>query len=238
MNFKTWLESEEPEQHPYNNFQRQTWFPFIQQANDERINPKKVLKYKSPETYAVAAQRGGKKTEIATEKMVSQRINSPMLPFDEKIIRTVPNAVIVPAYELPPTDKYPQGIKRPAARIAFVVTQGENMFNPDRRINRVLAFYQGYKPTLSGEVLNYDPIGGLIVSNGHITHAWVHPEHRANSNASGSWSNYKLYRSLREFAASIGYFDLEPGDDLTSKSYRAADAKYQYRRAQELKGNT
>jgi hypothetical protein len=235
MDFKEWLETTGPEQHPYNNFQRQGWFPFIHQANDERIDPKKVLKYKSPATYAKAAQKGGRQTEIATEKIVSQRINAPLLPFSEEVVRIIPNAVIVPGYELPPSEKYPKGIKREAARIAFVVTKGDDSYT-SRRLNRVLAFYQGYKPSFGQEDIQYaDPIGGLIVSNGHITHAWVHEEHRANPNNIGPWGNYKLYRSLREFAASIGYFDLEPGDELTSKSYRASDAKYQYRRAQELK---
>lgn len=236
MDFKTWLENQEPEQHPYNNFQRQKFFPFVHQANDERIDSKKVLRYKTPQSFAKASQKGGRATEVVTARMVSQRIGSPLLPFDEKVVRVIPNSVLIPAYELPPSEKYPQGVQRPEAKIAFVVTQGNDGFS-DRRLGRILAYYQGYKPTFDRESLEYaNPIGGLIVSNGHITHAWVDEEHRSNSKAIGPWANYKLYRSLREFAASLGYFDLEPGDDLTSKSYRASDAKYQYRRAQELKG--
>lgn len=236
MDFKLWLETQEPEQHPYNNFDRQKFLPFVHQANDERIDPKKVLRYKSPETYAKVAQRGGRQTEVVTEKMVSQRIGSPILPFDEDVLAVVPNAVIIPAYQIPPSENYPKGISREAARIAFVITKGSDG-HTDRRLNRILAYYQGYEPTFDKDKLKYaDPIGGLIVSNGHITHAWVHKDHRASPTNVGPWANYKLYRSLREFAATRGFFDLEPGDELTSKSYRAADAKYQYRRALDLKG--
>ena len=41
---------------------------------------------------------------------------------------------------------------------------------------------------------------------------------------------FSLYRKLREFASRRGIVGLAPGDDLTSKSYRAAQARYDYRR--------
>ena len=146
MNFKLWLENEEPQQHPYNNFDNQKWFPFIHQANDAEIDPKKILRFKSPDTFAKASQKGGRQTEIVTEKMVSQRVGSPILPFDEKVVSIIPNAVVVPGYELPPSEKYPKGIKRDAGRIAFVITQGNDGYT-NRNIQRILAFYQGFKKT-------------------------------------------------------------------------------------------
>src|SRR5438270_278832 len=134
MNFKQWL----TENHPYNKFQSQQFFPFAQP--EPEVDAKKVLRYKSPETYAKAQSKGGRDTEKS-----------------------------------------------------------------------------------------------------YITHVWIHPEYRTINNQPNDpdrktpWENLRLYRSLREFAAQRGITSLEPNDELTSKSYRSADAEYQYRLAQQNK---
>lgn len=62
------------------------------------------------------------------------------------------------------------------------------------------------------------PIGGLVIKNGHITDVWTHPDYKSF-----------LYKELRKYATLKGYPDVSP-EELTSKSFRAAQAKHDWSR--------
>jgi hypothetical protein len=112
--------------------------------------------------------------------------------------------------------------------IAFAhVKSKESLPNGKSRF-RILAFWEGQGRLGKSEAMNGNliPLGGIVYIGGYITDVWVAPDMRG-TNSEG----FSLYRKLREFAARRGIVGVAPGDELTSKSYRAAQARYDYRRA-------
>lgn len=196
--------------------------PFMSQ--EDPPNLKKISRYKTPEDYIKATTRGSRKTEVMAQKLIAAPVGS-WFVGGENIIEIAPDAFTIPG------KTFPNGQVRPPFKIAFVVTQSKEHVNPlnpkyDKYRYRILAFWQGTKPTFTKKDVEFaTPLGGLSYIGGYIDTVWVNTDMRGNG----------LYKALREFATRRGTPGLEPGDTLTSKSYRAAQAKYDWKRAQEMK---
>jgi len=147
---------------------------------------------------------------------------------EEELLELVNSAAALPAKNIPPSKKYPSGLSRPEFSIAFVHLKGKEPLPNGKSRFRILAFWEGQKRLGKSEVMsgNLSPLGGIVYIGGHITDAWVAPDMRGTND-----EGFSLYRKLREFAARRGIVGVAPGDDLTSKSYRTAQARYDYRRA-------
>ena len=150
---------------------------------------------------------------------------------EEEIVEMVPNAFTIPSFT------FPNGQIRPEWHVAFVVVRGTKPANPNnpkynKRRYRILAFWQGRDTSFSKKDLDQyaKPIGGLSGLGGYLDTVWVDKEWRGNRPDKQIPS---LYKALREFAKKIGFPSLEPGDDLTSTSFRAAQAKYDWKRANQ-----
>lgn len=211
MGFKQWLETFQPA------------FPLFQQDDDPDF--KKINRYKNKENYVNAMSKGGKQTELAAKTLINKPAN---LSFngEEKIIQIHPNAFKLEAFR-----------EFPERYIAFVHLATVKNVNPmqkeyDKPRHRILAFWQGQRTDYTAkdvlDEFNY-PVGGISFIGGYIDTVWVDAEFR----------NYKpsLYKALREFARKLGIVGLKPGDDLTSKSFRASQAKYDWDRAKNAKIN-
>ena len=212
INFKAWLESDE----------YQSVFPFLRE--EPPADPS--IKDKSKPDYIKSASKGGRKTEVAAEKIVSARVGSWFIG-EEELLELVNSAATLPAKNIPPSKKYPSGLSRPEFSIAFEHLKGKEPLPNGKSRFRILAFWEGQRRLGKNEVMkgSLEPIGGLVYIGGHITDAWVDPDMRGTND-----EGFSLYRKLREFASRRGIVGLAPGDDLTSKSYRAAQARYDYRR--------
>lgn len=213
MNFLEWLET------------YQQVFPFARE--EEPLDIKKIRRFKNQDNYIKAMMKGGKKTEKAAEKLISSPIGRGYIG-EEEIVSIHPNALRIPKYI------FQNGVTRPERYIAFVHVRTKMPVNPNsEKYNksryRLLAFWQGDQPTFTEKdvMTSFNaPIGGLSHIGGFIDTVWVDPEFRGQRTGMPN-----LYKSLREFARNIGYPSLEPGDDLTSKSYRASQAKHDWKRA-------
>jgi hypothetical protein len=189
----------------------QSVFPFLR---EEPPPDKRAKLYQNKQDYVQSAIAGAKQTETVAEKFVSARFNS-WIVGEETLLELVNGAATVPAQS-----------NRPEFSIAFAhVKSNEKLPNNKSRF-RILAFWEGEK-TLKN-INNLDPIGGIVYIGGYITDVWVNPAWRGKD-ASG----FSLYKELRKFAARRGVVGLDPADDLTSKSYRMSQAKYDYRRTYE-----
>jgi len=216
LSFRTWLET------------YQQVFPFASEEDPPDL--KRIRRFKNRDNYVRAMTRGARNTEDAARVLISKPISSPWVGKEE-VLDIHPNVLTIPEYT------FPNGRVREAVSIAFVHVRTVEPANPNQpKYNkpryRLLAFYQGRNPTFTkNDALNGMPIGGLAHIGGYIDTVWVDDDFKGTENNKAA-NIPSLYKVLREFAKKIGYPSLEPGDDLTSKSYRAAQAKYDWGRAQ------
>jgi hypothetical protein len=215
MTFAQWMEMFQPA------------LPFMQQEPEP--DHKKIARYKSKESYVKAMSKGGRQTETAAERIVSAPPSSWFIG-EEELDELAQDAAIIPPIDFPPSEKYPKGIQRPAFHIAFATLKGKEPLPNGQYRTRILAFWQGQagkrvSPTeIMGGISHI--IGGLVMIGGHITDVWVDPNYRSDK-------SFNLYKELRKFATQKGYTSLAPGDDLTSKSFRAAQAKHDWERSKK-----
>jgi hypothetical protein len=200
MNFREYLESD----------LYQSVFPFMR---EEPTADKEILsKFKNKEDYVKFMGRGGKKTEVAAEKMVMARISS-WVVGEEEILEIVNSATFI-------TTKDPN---RPRFNLSFVHVKSKELLPNNKSRFRILAFWQGDKDLDKSDLLHLDPLGGIIYIGGYITNVYVKPEFRGTDRF-----GFSLYKELRKFASRRGIMSVAPGDDLTSKSYRMAQAKHDF----------
>jgi hypothetical protein len=200
--FLEWLESD----------LYQSVFPFMKE--EPPIDIEKIKKHKNKEEYVKSASKKGKKTEVAAEKIVSTPINS-WIVGEEELLELINKATFVPANNNPP---------RPEFNIAFAHVKSKELLPNNKSRFRILAFWEGENKILNKEeIKKLNPIGGIVYIGGYITDVWVSPEFRGKDK-----NGFSLYKELRKFATRRGIVGLSPGDDLTSKSFRAAQAKYDY----------
>lgn len=204
----------------------QSLFPFMTQ--EDPPNPKKINRYKSRDNYVTAMSRGGKNTEGAAERLISYRVSFPFIG-PEQLLGVYPSAFVIPSHQ------FPDGRVRPQWNVAFVHVKTVKPVNPDnpyydRPRHRLLAMWQGRDTTFTREqALDQFPhiVGGLSWVGNDIDMAWVDKEYRGKHPEANVPS---LYAALRKFATQLGAVGLKPGDDLTSKSFRAAQAKHDWNR--------
>lgn len=229
-------------------------FPFMME--DDPPNLKKMQRYKDKESYIKAMSRGGRDTEGAAEKIIREPIGG---WFKEEILEIKPKAVVIPAFT------FPNGVVRPERYLAFVYIQSTKPINPEKpeynkKRYRILAYYQGAKENFTKDDIEYGSIvGGLMGFGGYITHVWVDKEYRGDSSKFGIPNLYKL---LLQFARQRGIVGLAPekatcpncgetvglhyepkkcpncntlAQPLTSKSFRAAQARYDWKRGHDEK---
>ncbi len=222
MDFKNWLE---------NNYQK--LFPFA--TEEDPPDFKKINRFKSLDNYLKASSSGGRKTEIAAEKLISLPANSPMIGGGgERILELVPSALVIPSHQ------FPSGQIRPERHVAFVHLTTKEPINPNQEKynkprHRILAYWQGDNNSRFTKERVFDPyeypIGGVSFVGSYLDTVWIAPDFRGSHPEIGIPS---LYKALREFAKKRGIVSLEPDDDLTSKSFRLAQAKYDWNRAKGL----
>ena len=204
MSFRAWLEA-------------QNVFGFMQDEPEPDMDT--MQQYPTRNAYVKAMSKRGRDTEGAAEAITSAAPSN-WLVGDEELIELDNDAVILPAKKF-------KTQQRPEWHIAIAHFKGKEPMPNGKHRFRILAFWQGRKDEKLTKEDLYDPIGGIVHVGGEIIDVWVHPEHR--------WTpkepQYKLYRSLREWAKKRGIVGLSQGDDLTSKSFRASQAKYDWRRA-------
>jgi hypothetical protein len=216
LSFQAWVET------------YQTTFPFMQE--EDPPNHKKIGRFTNQQNYIKSASKGGRQTEVAAEKLISAPVSN-WFVGEEEIVEMLPNAFTIPSFT------FPNGQIRPEWHVAFVVVRGTKPANPNepkynKRRYRILAFWQGRNTSFSRQDLDSyaKPIGGLAGLGGYIDTVWVDKEWRGSHPDKQIPS---LYKVLREFAKKIGFPSLEPGDDLTSTSFRAAQAKHDWKRANQ-----
>jgi hypothetical protein len=245
MDFKQWLET------------KQLLFPF--KTDDDPPNISKINKYKSLDNYVKSMSKGGRKTEISAKQVVSQPPGSAMAKWfggGFELEELVPNAVVIPSFTFPNGYKRPQWNLAIAILKSKNVINPQNKEGNYKQF-RILAFFQGQKSTFTkSEVMDpyANPVGGLVGFGDQITHVWVDDEYRGNL----SHVNVpNLYKELLKFAKERGIVGMasenaccskcgetvqihnEPKkcpkcgtvvQPLTSKSFRAAQAKYDWKR--------
>jgi len=237
MNFKKWLSNKTEDVFRHTAASKkirkeayQQVFPFA--SEEEPPDVKRIQRFKNQDNYVRAMSKGGRNTEKASRALISLPVSSGYTG-QEEILSIHPSALTIPEHT------FLNGTVRPKKYIAFVHVRTVEPANPNNpKYNkpryRLLAFWQGSKPSFTKEdLVHASPIGGLAHIGGYIDTVWVDDDFK------GSESNKKanipnLYKALRKFAKNIGYPSLEPGDELTSKSYRAAQAKYDWKRAQKI----
>lgn len=189
----------------------QSVFPFLR---EEPPPDERAKMYQNKQDYIQAVTQGAKQTEVAAEKIVSARFGS-WVVGEETLLELINKAAVVPAHN-----------NNPEFNIAFAhVKSNEKLPNGKSRF-RILAFWEGSNTIKSIE--NLDPIGGIVYIGGYITDVWVNSAWRGKDR-----SGFSLYKELRKFASRRGIVGLSPGDNLTSKSYRISQAKYDYGRSNE-----
>lgn len=197
--------------------EKQQLFPWMSQ--DEPLD-KNIGRYKSFDNYLRAKTRGGRKTEDAAKQVVSASPNNWVSGKEE--VEKIFNSEIV----IPPS-QFSNGQIRSEKHIAFVLLRKLDPFANGS--HRLLAFWQGDRTPLTKQGILSDlhpVIGGIVFRGEYLTHAWVSPDYKS----------LDLYRRLREFARKyLGVIGVAPADELTSKSYRAAQAKYDWKRYQQTK---
>lgn len=204
MNFKKWLQESDL---------YQSVFDFMKEEPPVKINK---TKFKNKEDYVNSASKTGKKTEIAAEKIVSAPVNS-WVVGEEELLELVNRATYIPASKKPP---------RPEFNIAIAHLKSKEILANGKSRFRILAFWEGENKIIGkNELENLNPIGGIVYIGGYITDVWVSPAFRGTDK-----QGFSLYKELRKFATRRGIVGLSPGDNLTSKSFRAAQAKYDYSR--------
>lgn len=214
MNFAQWYFENGPDP-------KQQLFPWMSQ--EEPLDWKQMTRYKSPENYIKAQVKGARKTEGAAKEVVAAPPNG-WLSGPEQVENIYNSEFVMPARQLPSGQMWPE------KHVAFVVlNKTDPLVNGNKRL---LALYQGdpnHKVNKADVIENlYNIIGGIVFKGPYLTHAWVDPSWKA--------PGVNLYKSLRDFARQYyGVVGVEPGDELTSKSYRTAQAKYDWKRFQQWK---
>lgn len=220
MRFRDWINE-------VDNYQK--LFPFATEEDPPDV--KKINRYKNMDNYVQAMSKGGRQTEIAAEKLISSPANNWFIGGGgEELIELVPNALIIPSFT------FPGGRVRPQWGIAFAHFKTKEAMNPNqpkynKPRHRILAFFQGKNPNFTKEQAldpHSKPVGGVSFIGSYIDTVWVDPEYRGSHPEVNIPS---LYKALRQFATRRGAASLEPSDDLTSKSFRAAQARYDWKRA-------
>lgn len=221
MDFKIWLEGESEKP----SFQQ--LIPHFTQ--EDPPDYKKIGRYVSQDNYVKAMTRGSKKTELSAEKMVSAPPGSFFTGVEEAVEKIWNHALTVPEYQ------FPDGRVRPTIKLNLILMVSAKPMPNGKNRHRLLAYYGGmegkegledYKLTRDIKKSYASPIGGLIMFGGYVTHAWVDQHWRGREP-----SGFSLFESLREFARMyLGVHGTAPDDDLTSKSYRTSQAKYDYKR--------
>ena len=198
----------------------QKLFPWATEENP--VDIKKISRFKSIDNYIKNQQKGSRQTDVAAEKLILSYPNSNY----EQIVQIVPNYIVIPPKQM--------GSQiRPQWYISFVHLKTINNVNPndsyyDRPRHRILAYFTGKKQGFTkDQVFDYfhQPIGGVSYIGNDIDVVWVASQWR------GTQDNISIYKELRNFAKKRGAVDLKPNDDLTSKYFRAAQAKYDWKRA-------
>ena len=246
MRFRLWLEA------------RQLLFPF--KTEDDPPNLDKIKRYKSQDNYIKAMSKGGRQTERSAEELVSQAPGGVMASWfggGFELEDLVPGAVTIPAHTFPNGRTRPEWkIAIALLRSKNVVNPDSKEGN--RRQFRILAFFQSSRLTFTkSEVMDPHarPIGGIMGFGDQYTHVWVDEEYRGKSGEAGIPN---LYKALLNFAREHGIVGLAPetatcpecgegvplqgepkpcpkcgtmAQPLTSKSFRAAQAKYDWKRA-------
>jgi len=211
MNFLQWYLENGPDS-------KQQLFPWM--SEEEPLNYKRMGRYKGPENYIKAQVKGARNTETVAKQIVSAPPNN-FMSGPEEVERIYHSEVVVPP------GQFSNGQIRPEKHIAFVLLRKTDASN-----QRLIAVWQGdAKNRITKEgVLNHDYliIGGILFNGPYLTHAWVDPNYKA--------PGVSLYKELREFARKyFGVIGLEPGDTLTSKSFRTSQAKYDWNKFQNWK---
>ena len=216
MNFAQWYLENGPDS-------KQQLFPWA--SEEEPLDYKRMARYKSPENYIKIQVKGARQTEKAAQAVISAPPNS-FMSGPEEVERIFHSEVVIPPKQ------FPNGQIRPERHIAFVLlNKTDPMVNGNKRL---IAVYQGEpKNRVTREdVLNniYDVLGGIVFKGAYLTHAWINPHYKG--------PDINLYKAIRDFARKYyGVIGAEPGDELTSKSYRTSQAKYNWNKFQKWKQN-
>jgi hypothetical protein len=209
LNFTEWFLENGPDP-------KQLLFPWMSQ--EDPINVKKMSRYKSLEDYIKSQTRGSRKTEKAAETVVAAPPNSWKSGAEE--IENIWHSEIV----IPPVP-FSTGQMRPEYHIAFVLLKKNDPFVAGNQ--RLVAVWQGgandritRKDLLDG---THPIIAGIVFKGPHITHVWADPNYKT--------AQTNVYKELMTFARKyLGVIGPEPGDKLTSRSFRTAQAKYDWKR--------
>jgi hypothetical protein len=212
MNFAQWYLENGPDP-------KQQLFPWA--TEEEPLDYKKLARYKSPENYIKAQTKGARQTEKGAQTVVAAPPNS-FMSGKEDVERIFHSEVVIPPKQ------FANGQVRPERHIAFVLLNKTDPFVNGNK--RLIAVWQGEpnNRVTKNDILShmYDVLGGIVFKGSYLTHAWIDPNYKG--------PDVNLYRDLREFARKYyGVIGTEPGDELTSKSYRTTQAKYDWKRFQQ-----
>ena len=202
--FKQWL------------LENQHLFPFLSTEDPlSQDEIKKIKRFKSKESYVKNAQRGGRDTQQAAKVVAMASVNSFYLG-SEKIDNIYNKALIIPS------KAFSNGIMRPQRYVAFVHTTTIKPNIANVFTHRLIAYYQMDNNITEQDIMeNYLTMMGSIVYQGnYITHAYIDPEYRN--------LGFNLYAKMREFLLKHYGVTTNPGDDLTSKEFRGAEAKHKW----------
>jgi hypothetical protein len=208
MKFKQWLEGD-----------LQKLFPFM--SEEDPLDWKKISRYRSKDSYVKAKSKGGRETEVAAEKVITATPNRTF--FGKETLENLWNN----AFKIPP-HTFPNGQKRPEFSVALALLK--NVMHNGKNRYRLLAYWEGRETMTSEDIMEgyHSIIGGIAFIDGYMTHAWVDKHWRGTVPGE---EPFNLWQKLREFAKTyLGIIGPAPDDELTSKSFRASQAKHDYNR--------
>lgn len=230
MKFKEWLE---------------TWQPALPFMQEEDPPPK--IRHRTMDNYVRDMTRGSRDTERAAQMVVSAPLGSAMAPQNEKIVNIIPKAATI---------KLPN--ERGVRYVALVLLETEEpqdspLKEYQKKVYRLLAYYQKGENFNKSEIQFARPIGGLQGMGGYYTHIWVDPEYRGKQEGVPN-----IFKLIMSYAKKMGIHGLMPetkacekcdvqvhvgsrptkcpncghlAQPLTSKSLRTAQAKYDWKRS-------
>lgn len=239
MKFKVWLEA---------SGYYQPALPFAQEEDPPDLE--KINRFRSKEDYVRNQSRYATKTGEAAEQIIKAPIG---WPDAEEVVSIIPNAVKIPSVQL--GDRI-----RAERNIAFVHLQTKDIQNTTdpkyaKKKYRILAYWQGGQETFNAEDITTGRLlGGLMGMGGYILDVWIDPEFRGNPGKGIP----NLYKELMTFSRKLGIHGLMPYEascpncgnavevqydrkkcpncgsfakPLASKEFKAAQAKYDWKRA-------
>lgn len=200
----------------------QKMFPFA--TEEPEIDKDFIKRFKSPESYARFKSSTGRQTGDAAKQLVSQPASN-WFVGEEELVELVPKAFTIPAKRFATRT-------RPEKHLAFAHLQTTGPVNPNnpqynKPRHRLLAYWQGDQDTFTKkEVMNSisRPVGGVSWVGSYIDNVWVDDDFR---NIQPS-----LYGALMKAAQRRGAV-VDPNDKLTSKEFRAAQAKHDWKRVNQ-----